>query len=107
GAAVRTKVHAARYALACSEYVRAGEAYEQAAHALPADQRAHAWWRSARSYLSAKEHAKAAAVLERFVKTDSTDAQLAEGYLNLGECYKRSEERRVGKECRSRRSRWH
>jgi tetratricopeptide (TPR) repeat protein len=83
-----TKMSAALHQEAWIEYHRAAEAYEQAAEALADAQRPEALWRSAHCYLSAADYPKAAAVLERFLKTEQADERVAEGRLRLADAYR-------------------
>jgi tetratricopeptide (TPR) repeat protein len=68
-----------------AQFHQAGVVYEQAALAGPEDKRLDACWRAAQCYLAARDHARAAAALERFVTDSKDEARLAQAWLLLAE----------------------
>jgi TolA-binding protein len=71
-----------------SQYRQAGELYEIAAQALKGPEQANALYLSARCYVPGEDYARAIAVLQRFVKSDSSDSQKAQAYLDLGDSHR-------------------
>ncbi len=76
-----------------AEYRRAGQSFEQAAAAAAAANRAEALWHAVRCYLAAQEPARAAAVLEQYVRLDRNEKRLAEGWFDLGEAFRLQEKK--------------
>lgn len=76
-AALLAKVHA--------EFHRAGVAYEQAALVRKDREQIEACWRSGQCYLAAKDVARAAAALERFVTLAKDEPRLAQAWFSLAE----------------------
>lgn len=73
----RTKSH--------EQYVRAAQAYEQAADARPLDEQPPLLWKSAQCYLLAKDVPLAVSLLRRFVQINNSEEALAEGWLVLAD----------------------
>lgn len=76
-AALLAKVHA--------EFHRAAVAYEQAALVRKDREQIEACWRSGQCYLAAKDIARAAAALERFVTLAKEEPRLAQAWFLLAE----------------------
>jgi tetratricopeptide (TPR) repeat protein len=76
-AALLAKTHA--------EFHRAAVAFEQAALVRKDREQLDACWRSAQCYLAAKDIARAAAALERFVTLAKNDPRLAQAWFSLAE----------------------
>ncbi|MBM4068910.1 MAG: tetratricopeptide repeat protein [Planctomycetes bacterium] len=72
-----TKIH--------EKYVRAAQAYEQAADARPLDEQPPLLWKSAKCYLLAKDVPLAISLLRRFVLIHNTEEVWAEGWLALAD----------------------
>ncbi len=67
------------------QFLRAGQAFEQAADALPLDDQPPLLWNSAQCYLVAKDVSLAIGLLRRFVDIHNSEEAVAKGYLALAD----------------------
>jgi hypothetical protein len=70
-----------------ASYHRAAVAYEQAAALRNDSSAADDLWRGGHCYLQAQDTAKAIGVLEQFVRRETKESRLAEGWFTLAEAY--------------------
>ncbi|MCI0637851.1 MAG: tetratricopeptide repeat protein [Gemmataceae bacterium] len=73
--------------LARQEWRMAGQAYERAAQSQEGQAQIESFWRSAVCYRAAQEAPRAAAMLDRFVRLETSEMRLAEGWLSFAEVY--------------------